>query len=48
MAKSSNQKKETSKKKSPSTQNLSSQFGPEESKIAGTSAEPETGLKKLL
>ncbi|MEO6455651.1 MAG: ferritin-like domain-containing protein [Ginsengibacter sp.] len=48
MAKASNSKKNTSKKKTPSKQNSSSDFEPEESKIGATSPENETGLQKLF
>ena len=48
MAKSSNLKKDTSKRKVSSKQKSSSGFQPEESKIAATSAEQESGLQKLF
>lgn len=48
MAKSSSIKKDTSKKVVSSKQKSSSSFEPEESKIAATSAEQETGLQKLF
>ncbi len=48
MAKSSNPKKNTSKKTVSSKQRNTSEFEPEESKIASTSQEQETGLQKLF
>ncbi len=48
MAKSSNSKKTSQKKTSSANQKSSSDFEPQESKIAATSQEQETGLQKLF